>query len=89
MAPGPAAGRSTSRVREVLARARRAVASPSSRGPASWVVTLLLGVLLPAPLAVAGVAARLRSAGAARPGALVRDLACVAPTTPPARLPGT
>ncbi len=81
----------TGRVREALARARRAIASPSSRGPAFWVVTLLLGLLLPAPLAVAVVAARLRSAGAARPRAVVAGLACVPPRTPasPARLSGT
>lgn len=43
-----------------LAWARDALAAPTHRGPAFWLVTVLLGLLLPAPVAVAVVAARLR-----------------------------
>jgi hypothetical protein len=38
------------------------VASPSSRGLAFWLVTILLVLLLPAPVAIAVVVARLRRA---------------------------
>ncbi len=42
--------------------------SPSSgRGPGFWLVTAALGLLLPAPVAVAVVAARLRRTGPGRP----------------------
>jgi len=48
------------RLREALAWMRDGISSPSNRGLAFWLVTILLGLLLPAPVAVAVVVARLR-----------------------------
>jgi hypothetical protein len=48
------------RLREMLAWMRAGVASSSNRGLAFWLVTVLAGLLLPAPIAVAVVVARLR-----------------------------
>lgn len=45
----------------------RGGASASGRGPGFWLVTALLGLLLPAPVAVVVVAARLRRPDAGRP----------------------
>jgi hypothetical protein len=53
------------RVRRALARARTALASPSRRGPGFWLVTVLLGLVLPAPVALAVVVARFRRLGSA------------------------
>ncbi len=55
------------RIHTALARVRESIASPADRGPTFWLVTLLLGLLLPAPVAVAVVVARLRRAGSGRP----------------------
>jgi hypothetical protein len=55
------------RIRAALARVRESIASPSDRGPTFWLVTLLLGLLLPVPVAVVVVAARLRHTGLGRP----------------------
>jgi hypothetical protein len=46
---------------------RGGFAPASSRGLGFWLVTALLGLLLPAPVAVVVVAARLRRPGAGRP----------------------
>lgn len=48
------------RLRAMLAWMGRGAAGPSSRGVTFWLVTVLLGVLLPSPIAVAVIAARLR-----------------------------
>ena len=47
-------------VREALAWIRDAIGRVPRRGLGFWLVTILLGVLLPAPVAIAVVAARLR-----------------------------
>jgi hypothetical protein len=54
------------RLRQRLARARARLVAPQERGPAFWLVTVALAVLLPAPIALALVAARLRALAAAR-----------------------
>ncbi len=55
------------RLRRALARMRDSLASHGDRGLSFWLVTALLGLLLPAPVAVVVVAARLRRAGAPTP----------------------
>ena len=64
---GAGPGTAMVRIRTALARARESIASPSDRGATFWLVTLLLGLLLPAPVAVAVVVARLRRTGLVRP----------------------
>ncbi len=56
-------------LRRATAWLRAGIAPRADRGPGFWLVTALLGILLPAPVAVAVVAARLRRTGAhpARP----------------------
>ncbi len=48
------------RLRAMVAWMERSVVHPSGRGVTFWLVTALLGLLLPAPIAVAVIAARLR-----------------------------
>ncbi len=62
-------GRGSARafLRKTAAWMRGGFASASSRGIGFWLVTALLGLLLPAPVAVVVVAARLRRPGAGRP----------------------
>ena len=50
------------RFRDAIARVTNVIISPSRRGFAFWFVTVLLGLLLPAPVAVPVVVARLRRA---------------------------
>ena len=50
------------RLRDALARVTNVITSPSRRGFAFWFVTALLGLLLPAPVAVPVIVARLRRA---------------------------
>ena len=57
---GLSQGATMVRLRAVLAWMGGGVAPPSRRGVAFWLVTALLGLLLPAPVAVAVVVARLR-----------------------------
>ncbi len=54
-------------VRRAIAWLRAGVAPQPGRGTGFWLVTALLGLLLPAPVAVAVVAARLRRTGGGRP----------------------
>jgi len=60
-------------VRAALSAARGVLAPAPHRGPGFWLVTVLLGVVLPAPLAIAVLATRLRGGRAEprghRPGA--------------------
>ena len=56
------------RLDAALARMRDSIVSPSNRGWAFWLVTVLLGLLLPSPVAVALVVARLRRSTPASPG---------------------
>lgn len=51
------------RIRRALARVRESIAAPPGRGPSFWLVTLFLGLVLPVPVAVVVVAARLRRGG--------------------------
>lgn len=57
---GLSQGAAMVRLRAMLAWMGGGVASPSSRGMAFWLVTVLLALLLPTPIAVAVVVARLR-----------------------------
>lgn len=58
-------GSAWARLREALARMGGAASRPG-RGLGFWLVTALLGLLLPAPVAVAVVAARLKRTSAGR-----------------------
>jgi len=51
---------------EMLDRIRNRLSSLFERGAGFWVGTALIGLLLPAPVAIVAVAARLRARG--RPG---------------------
>lgn len=48
------------RLRAMLAWMGRGAIHPSGRGVVFWLVTVLLGVVLPSPIAVAVIAVRLR-----------------------------
>ena len=58
------------RLRKALAWTRDSIRSRANRGLGFWVVTALLGLLLPVPVAVVVVAARLRRARSGQPARL-------------------
>lgn len=58
------------RIGNALTWTRAAIASHGNRGLGFWLVTALVGLLLPAPVAVVVVAARLRRARARQPARL-------------------
>lgn len=57
---GQSGGATLLRLRKALAWMKERIAAPPDRGFSFWLVTALLGLLLPAPVAVAVVVGRLR-----------------------------